>query len=115
EIQERDIASSAKVAVVNEVFAKKYFGDRNPLGRRFGFSEGNAEVEIIGVARNSRYNSLKRDIPPVVYYPYTQDVRSIGGVTFELRTDADPTAMASTIRTIVREADSRVPVSSLNT
>ncbi|HVF39612.1 MAG TPA: FtsX-like permease family protein, partial [Gemmatimonadaceae bacterium] len=37
------------------------------------------------------------------------------GVTFELRTDADPTRLASTIRTIVREADSRVPVSSLNT
>jgi macrolide transport system ATP-binding/permease protein len=51
----------------------------------------------------------------VVYHPYTQDLRSIGGVTFELRTDADPTGMASTIRTIVREADSRVPVSSLNT
>jgi predicted permease len=116
EIQERDTASSVKVAVVNEVFAKKYFHDRNPLGRRFGLSEGNAaEVEIIGVARNSRYNSLKRDIPPVVYHPYTQDLRSIGGVTFELRTDAEPTAMASTIRTIVHEADSRVPVSSLNT
>jgi macrolide transport system ATP-binding/permease protein len=116
EIQERDMTGSAKFAVVNEIFAKKYFAGERPIGRRFGLSEdGSADIEIIGVAKSARYNSLKRDIPPLVYVPFTQDLRGLSGVSFELRTAGDPLALVSTVRQIVSQSDPRVPISNINT
>jgi putative ABC transport system permease protein len=116
EIQERDITGPFKVAVVNEIFAKKYFANENPIGRHFGLSDGGtSDIEIIGVAKAARYNSLKRDIPPVVYIPFSQVPRGPGWISFELRTAGDPLALVSTVRQIVRQAEPRVPVSGVNT
>ena len=64
--QGRDFASSdndnaPKVAVINEIFAKKYFANENPIGRRFGLSDaGTSDIEIVGVAKAARYNSRFR-------------------------------------------------------
>ena len=115
ELQERDITGPAKVAVVNEVFAKKYFPNENPTGRHFGFGGGDGkfdDFEIIGVAKAARYNSLKQAIPPVVYIPFSQRV---DGMSFELRTHGDPLSLVATVRQIVRQVEPRVPVSDVNT
>src|SRR5260370_31698221 len=92
EIDERDVRQGAKVAVVNEIFAKTYFDNQNPIGRRFGLGSRGAppEIEIIGVSRNARYSSLKRDIPPVAYIPYSQNLISLGQMTYELRAARQP-------------------------
>src|SRR2546422_797747 len=109
EIEERDITGPFKVAVVNEIFAKKYFANENPIGRHFGLADGGtSDIEIIGVAKAARYNSLKRDIPPVVYIPFSQVPRGLSGISFELRTAGDPLALVSTVRQIVRQAEPRV-------
>jgi macrolide transport system ATP-binding/permease protein len=108
EIDERDAPNSGKVAVVNEVFAKKYFAGENPLGRQIGI--GKVQYEIVGVAKTARYNSLKREIPPVMYTPYTQRRRPPGQVVFELRTAGNPLSLANTMRRIVAETAPRVPV-----
>ena len=116
EIRERDTKGLAMVAVVNEIFAKKYFANENPVGRHFVLGESAvADIEIIGVSKSARYNSLKRDIPPVVYIPYSQDPHSLSGVTFELRTGGDPLALVSTVRQIVQQAEPRVLISGVNT
>ena len=74
------------VAVVNEVFARTYFANENPIGRRFVLSISTpVDLEIIGVSRTARYDSLKGDIPPVVYIPYSLKFRPLGQMTFELR------------------------------
>jgi predicted permease len=116
-IETRDIAGAARVAVVNEVFAKRFFPAQNPVGRRFiqGRAPDTREYEIIGVARNSRYNSLKGVIPAVAYLPYTHDPRSIGSLTFELRAAGDPKALIAGAREILRQADSRIPVTNIKT
>ena len=51
---------------------------QNPVGRHFGLGAGAAseDLEIIGVSRNARYNSIKRDIPPVIYVPYSEKLSS---------------------------------------
>jgi macrolide transport system ATP-binding/permease protein len=115
ELQERDMTGPFQAAVVNEVFAKKYFPNENPTGRHFGFSEGGRkfdDIEIVGVAKAARYNSLKQAIPPVVYIPFS---RRVDGISFELRTYGDPLGLVATVRQIVRQADPRVPVSDVNT
>jgi macrolide transport system ATP-binding/permease protein len=115
EIEEQDQASSQAVAVVSEKFAKKNFGEANPVGRHI-ISTGRdlRDMEIVGVARKARYGGLKRQVPPVVYMPYNQgSQRIVAQMTYELRTTGDPLAYAKTIRQIVHDADPRVPVSNV--
>ena len=117
EIGERDL-ESARVAVVNEEFVKKYFAGENPIGRRIGIgdSKSPADIEIVGVAKNSLYNSIKEtDTPPVAYVPYTQDLDRLSQVSFELRAAGDPLALVNTVRQIVLQASPAVPVSDVTT
>ena len=116
-IDRRDISAGSKVAVVNEVFAKRFIGSENPIGKHFitGRVPNESQFEIIGVAKNARYHSLKDDLPPVAYQPYTHDTRGLGPLTFELRAAGDPMSLASAAREVVRQADARLPVTNLKT
>jgi predicted permease len=117
EITSQDQQSVSKVAVVNEVFVKKYFANENPIGRRFGFGDEKAptDIEIVGVCRTARLTTLKRDTPPVAYLPFGQDLRSLGGLNFELRTAGNPLSLANSARQAVRQLDQRIPVVRLTT
>jgi predicted permease len=116
DIDERDATGSRKVAVVNEAFARKYFGNANPIGRHFGLEDDKtAGIEIVGLAKTARHSSLKNQIPPVVYIPYSQELRALGAMVFELRTSGDPLAQVNMIRQIVHQAEPRLPVSNVNT
>jgi len=118
EIEERDAAGGKPVAVVNEIFARKYFGADSPIGRHFmlGSRAFQIDFEIMGVSRTSRLVSLKDQISPTVYVAYNQNPRqSLGGMVYEIRAAGDPSGLAAAVRRIVREADARVPISSLAT
>jgi predicted permease len=108
EIGQRD--TDRNVAVVNELLAKKYFGAENPLGRHVVL--GDRDIEIIGVAANARYDSIKRDIPSTIYVPCCVNVR---GVNFEIRAAGDAMSLAGSARELVRQADSRIPVTGVTT
>lgn len=121
-MEQRDM-SSARVAVVTEQFAKKFFAGENPVGRRVGLGDSTqpSDIEIIGVAKTTLYNSVKEtETPPVAYVPYTQnlniqDIPGLGRVFFELRTAGDPLALADAVRRTVHQASANVPVSEVNT
>ena len=129
DFQESDRPGAPAVAVINEVFAKTNFGDRNPLGQRLILREalrleagpagkGNRiarDMEIVGVSANARYGGLKRDIPPVVYIPYDQGYPQPDQMVYTLRTSGDPLQYVNSVREIVRQADARVPVSEVRT
>jgi predicted permease len=116
-VDARDIAAAAKVAVVNEVFARKFFGGEYAIGRRFTLRGGSyvRDYEIIGVAKNARYSSLKGEIPAVAYLAYTSDPRSMGSLVYELRGAGDPMALVSAAREVVRQVDSRIPLTDIRT
>ena len=116
-IEERDL-TSPKVAVVTEQFAKKFFAGQDPVGRRIGLGDDKspADIEIVGVAKTTLYNSVKEtETPPVAYVPYTQDLSGLGGVTFELRAAGDPLALVGSVRKIVHRASATVPVTEVTT
>jgi macrolide transport system ATP-binding/permease protein len=120
DFEEADRPGSPAVAVINQVFAKSNFGDRNPLGQHLILEEGDTDrvardMEIIGVSRNARYGGLKRDIPPVVYMPYNQGYPQPSEMVYALRTSGDPLRYVNSVREIVRQADARVPVSEVRT
>jgi macrolide transport system ATP-binding/permease protein len=119
EIDDRDRPGSAPVVIVNEVFAKACFGDRNPLGQRVSIRFRNPpfkEAEIVGVARNARYGAVKGDFPPVIYIPFNQGLYAdVEDMTFALRASGDPLRLSNTVREIVRQADPRTPVTDVKT
>ena len=88
----RDTETSPKVAVINEAAAKKYFPNENPIGQHFGSSiETVNQLEVVGVLKDAKYNSVRDPAPPTMYVPYLQ-TRAASGV-IEVRTAGDPTSV----------------------
>jgi predicted permease len=117
EFTEADAAGAAKVAVINQAMAHYYFGDTNPLGRRFSLPgwKGDASwLEIVGVIQDARNHSLREQTPPEAYIPFLQSPES-GSVTLELRTTADPGRLTAAVRRAVQETDGRLPVFDVKT
>ncbi|HTB10383.1 MAG TPA: ABC transporter permease [Bryobacteraceae bacterium] len=118
-IDKRDVEGAPLAAVVNQIFAEKYFHGQNPVGRHFtlGGTTNAADVEIVGIARTARYSSLKREIPPVTYLPWIQAPKSrqLREMIFELRASGDPLALTKTVRQIVHEVGPQVPVADITT
>jgi len=115
--------SSPIPVLVNATFARRYFANQNPLGKRLtkGGSEGssgdltvdkpNAEsFEIVGVVGDTKYSTLRREIQPAVLVPLTG-----GGAYFELRTASDPTALIPAVRDVVNRLDDNLPLFEVRT
>lgn len=112
----QDDARAPKIAVVNQTFAQKYFPNENPIGKRFGFdSDKTSEVEIVGLARDTKYTRQRDDTPPTAYLPWKQELGAVGNVTFEVRTEGDPGAFIGGVREAVRAVDSNLPMDSVKT
>ena len=82
-ISEQDTATSRNVAVINEAFARKFFGNENPIGKRFGRKPGaSREFEVVGVAKDARYVtfSLGRPSGPFFFLPEAQAEYSQGNL-----------------------------------
>lgn len=70
-----DTASSRKVAVISEAFARKFFPKEDPIGRHFGWTPDNSrEFEVVGIAKDARYltYNMDRSIRPLFYLPEAQ-------------------------------------------
>jgi predicted permease len=122
EFSERDRAGTPAAAIVNEAWAKVNLAGANPVGQNaidFGLTVNRQEprqVEIIGLAKNARYDDLTGEFPAIVYFPVEQNAGlPIDEMTFFLRTAGDPLGYAGAVREIVRQADPRIPVAGLST
>jgi len=108
--------SAPTPVIVNHEFVEKYLGKENPLGKRFGESPADANdpanpgYEIVGVVRDAKYNSLRREIHAMMYTP-----QSAGGASFELRTAADPQAILPAIREVVAQVNTNLPLFDVKT
>ena len=111
----QDDERAPRVAVVNQTFARKYFGSEDPLGKRIGLDsvKNSGQMEIVGVAQDAKYFDLRGDMPPTVYLPYFQEPAS--DAYFTIRTTGEPTAMFALIRQAVREIDGSLPLSDFKT
>jgi macrolide transport system ATP-binding/permease protein len=73
-------------------------------------------MEIVGLARNARYDDLTGEFPAVVYLPAEQNPSvPVDGMAFFLRTEDNPSQYAGVVRELVRQADPRMPVEGLST
>jgi predicted permease len=101
-------------AVINQTMAREYFGDQNPIGRRFRLQDGpynNLPVEIIGIAKDSKYASLREESPRTFYLSFFQAPYD-GGGTYMLRT-LNAASNAAAVQRVVREIDPQLRVLNL--
>jgi predicted permease len=116
EFTRQDTSASQKVAIINETMAKKYFGDRDPVGRKmkFGSGTGPLNMEIVGVVKDALHSSVRSEVRNFVYIPYTHNP-NLGELTFYVRTTLAPESMANTLRGQVSGLDANLPVFNLRT
>jgi predicted permease len=111
-IERRDIGPKAEAVVIDELFAKRFFPNQNPLGRRFGLdAKDNNRYEIVGVVGNVRYMSLRSDAYPTVYEPYVPR----GAIHFAIRTTMDSSRLTEAVRKAVASVDPAVPLTEFHT
>ncbi len=114
DVRPTDLLAAPKVAVVNEVFARYFFKDESPIGRRFGLGgrETGFDVEIVGVVRDGKAVTMREAARRFVYVPYMQD-QNVGGLSFYVRSTGAPDSVASRLRAAVRKVDANLPVTEL--
>lgn len=90
------------VAIVNEAFAKEYFGGANPVGQ--WFSRGKTRLQVIGLAGNARYRNMREPITPTAYVPFRSD-QPVNSAALMVRTVGEnPLAMTGLLRREVPRA-----------
>jgi predicted permease len=123
ELTDGDIEGAPKVAVVNEAFARYFYKNESPIGRRFGFGrtfkkgmppEEAYPITIVGVSRDSKASSLRQKQVRFVYVPYTQKT-DVGQMTFYVRSPLEPAGLGNRMRMLVRQADPGLPVTDMKT
>jgi predicted permease len=117
DVTSEDRETTPKVAVVNETFAQRYFGDGNPLGKHIGLGgQGTAsDTEIVGVVRSSKDRSLREEGYPTVYLPFLQSPGTIGGRILYVRATNNSSTLLGTIRREISDLDPNVPVLNMKT
>ena len=116
EFTKRDVMGAPLVGMINETAARSFFGNQNPIGRHFGFGgrRGIADIEIAGVVKDDKTAGLKAAAPRLVYVPYMQE-KSVTHMTIYVRTAQAPSQMAATLRRVVQQVDSNLPVAGMKT
>jgi ABC-type antimicrobial peptide transport system permease subunit len=117
DISEADDRTRQFVAVVSDSFVKRYWPGRDAIGRHFTFAF--ADREVVGIVGDVKFRGLERTSEPQVYLSSRQV--DDGSITFyapkalAIRTAVNPTQIAGVVREIVRRADSKVPITDLQT
>jgi len=109
EFTRNDNAQAPRVAVVNELFAKRFWPGKDAIGKRF--RQGSNVVEIVGVARDIKYVFFGEDPTAAIYTPFRQG--TFGRVSLLAHTDGDPSAVASPVRALVHELAPSIPLTNL--
>jgi predicted permease len=111
-----DGPGAPKVAIVNQAFVRKFGLGDAALGKRFGLGEAEADrdIEIVGIAADAKYNTVKDQIPPLFLLPRRQEPR-ISQLWFYVRGAVPPQALLAAIPRVVASIDPTLPVDELTT
>jgi predicted permease len=105
-----DRAGARLVAIVNETFARRYFGTTAALGRTFSVWGGQKTLTVVGVVKDIKVYRLNEAPAPYYYVPMSQFFMADTGVAVQLRTTDNPLAHLADLRRAIRELDPNVPV-----
>ena len=110
----RDDENAPRVAIVNQHFADHYWPNQDPLGKRFRLERAkNAWVEIVGIAKMSKYLFVAEPPSDFVYLPYRQNPSR--RMFLVAQSSGDPAALAAPLREVVRGLDVNMPTFNVRT
>jgi putative ABC transport system permease protein len=114
---QQDSAASQKVAVVNESFARHFFGDpQQAIGHSIGYGGAvvKTDTAIVGVVKDARHTSLREPVTCTLFRPYLQ-ISEPHAMTFYVRTWQQPENAESTIRGAMQTLDSNLVLDTFRT
>lgn len=110
DIDERDRVGAPLAAVVNQTFARHFFGTKNPIGQRVR-REGNAKnadrvYQVVGLAEDAVYSSLRDSVPPTMYLALAQNLEGPPFAALSVRSeDVSPTLLSRTLGEAIARVD----------
>jgi predicted permease len=119
-IGREDTVNSSPVAVVDEAFVKRYFPKESPLRHHFEFGSPfkGPGLEVVGVVKDAKYESLSDQTPPMCFMSAVQSAGPNQPNAFaddlELRVAGDPGSYGDAVRRTLREIDRNIVVSSIH-
>lgn len=115
DFSEQDNLKNGKVGIINQTMARYFFGDRNPIGKKFGTdSDAPPDIEIIGVVQDAKYVSLKEKPKRHFYVPVAQEAR-LFDLTLHIRASGDPQMLVGLLRRTLQQIDPNVPLYNITT
>jgi predicted permease len=101
-------------AIVNEAMVEKFWHGRSPVGQRFSiFNLPGQPFEVVGVAKDGKYDSLGESSRPYMYFLFGQVPD--WALTLHVRTSGDPQTMLASIRNTVQALDPALPLTNVKT
>jgi predicted permease len=113
----RDDGDRVRVAIVNQRFARHFFGDRSPIGRHIGFGVGPStklDIEIVGLAEDSLYDGPRQGVRRQVFFPFAQSDLP-HAAAFYVRASGGSGAAYTALRKKVQELDPALPIYEMKT
>ena len=118
----RDFSSTDKsnepdVAIINETMAHRFFADQDPIGQHFGWAQTESNrIEIVGVVRDVRYDSLREKTPPMIYQSLQQHPNNLNYLEVRVSqgSNARLTAMMADIRSAIKGVNAALPITQMS-
>ncbi len=111
---EQDTDKTPLVAVINEAMAKKFWPNQDPLGKRFSAKSASGPfIEVIGLAKQGKYNDPVDETALFYYLPQSQSPTTF--VTLQLRTATAPQTLIPEVERIIHELAPGMPVTDVQT
>lgn len=112
--RDADDKSFPRVAIVNQTFARQFFGSAEPIGKRVGLGPAPKEMmEIVGIVRDAKYRDLKEEARSMLYVPCLQHSHPLNEL--EVRTTAGPAALAAALGRELAAVDPNLPILEVTT
>ncbi|MEO5754609.1 MAG: FtsX-like permease family protein [Chthoniobacterales bacterium] len=115
DFNEHDNLQSHPVGIINQTMAHYFFGNRNPIGKKFSTDSNTPpDIEIIGVVQDAKYVSLKEKPQRHLYASTTQEPR-LFDLTLHVRTRGEAGPVVSLLRQTLQQIDPNVPLYNITT
>jgi predicted permease len=116
DFQQSDTATSQPVAIINQTMAKKFWLDEDALGKQVTPPIIKPAPVIVGIVADTKHNSLREEVAPEMYVPYTQKIwPSLLTMDVVVRAAVEPAALTTSIRAAVASIDSDLPLADVTT
>ena len=109
DFDDRDTTNSAKVAIVNERFAKQFLGRENAVGKTFRIwvPPGTPVplYQVVGIVKDTKYMDLHEELKPIMYFPLAQEGYPWLMAGIFIRSDASLYSLISSVKTVLSETN----------